>query len=1482
MFRCLIGDEMGLGKTIQAISVAYYYRSEWPLLVVLPSSMKYPWIEELEKWLPCLQPNDINLINSSTDVSNISKAAVSLVGYGLMQSSFKTLLEALHERDFGVIIVDESHFLKNPKAVRTKTLIPLLTKAKRVLMLSGTPALARPAELYSQINCLSKGQFGSWTNFAKRYCDAKWKFFGRLKKWDTSGACNLAELHKKLTTSVMIRREKKEVLTELPPKRRQKVPFELSESKQTKELDALWSELRSYLNREAASEDGKDAGFEIRRLSMQLYISTGKAKIAAISEYVRMLLDNHDMKFLVFAHHKEILTAIVQTTQAYAREKESTLKYIRIDGDVPHIERMKEVNRFQQDPCVRVAALSIMAAGTGLTLTAASHVVFAELHWTPGVLEQCEDRAHRIGQHNAIHIHYLIAKGTIDEWMWSALNRKVSVLSSTLNGRVQQMNAEVLGEGVGAFLKNATLLPSTLDDEEDDSFFFSQTPKKSGSKDIRSFMQPSQPRKQGTPPSKQGASMDVPSLIITLDDSDDCEDTGKEIETHNRESLGHDAGSQDTITYSSNSSTTLPPVSSPVASAEPSQSPEDLTEYSEKERDLPSDVANTSSMPISESYLLESSDSEYELVTGVGFKSRPKPSERSCQSSPFNDATQSCSGKSTPGLSSSINEKHSGEAVGKTEDAAGTSAGDHSDIKVDKDLEVPISQWNCASCTFLNHESLPSCEICDTPRKRRGRRPRVKTRSAIKKKMKNKKTQNVVTETLSDSDDDFEMLTRVETRVDKKAVKSKGEVKGQKVMEDGNDEYVQMTDILPNQDTPVTGMKEKNLKSGYGSSSDKKVSHHGIDISDSDNDNNDDVLSLDPLRTSPGCSDQRASTGRRILQREFHKEETENAQRISKKSIHVSKAEGKGKKSPPTKLEENMQSSSVKQFSLEDELSDALFSDEEVSHDNREEGSDRKATKLSQSDIEQEVKGAVDSVLNSPLTSRSKVTSWTCMEPSCQFVNTSSDVECENCWTTKPKQVTVETSPSLERHNKFESGLQSPGFRKASELLEEQDQSQMGTCKSDSISPQPSGSKMRLVQAETDCIGKADRTSDKSDVKEIKSERVKGAVEEDVEMTSQETPIPKIYEMFLYCASKFTERIYLYDVDQQPLNCSFQPLDLRMRDIDNLPPVLHVPQNMKAVRRFLKEWDSLTELKKRKLRKSGLVFDSPTAAVDALMKKRPFQLSTKRFLTKDDLATAARQKAEDVGGSVRIIHKKPKTSRDGQSPQESKSLQFTKSPVTGKKRKELPDEETEESCERQEPKKKIRQDTESNQEMSKFGFVQALSADGVPLCVFCNGPVASFSNKNAAWDTRYCSEECKMEHQIRWKSSKYVREQLLEAEHGVCQICNLDAHTIYKNIRDLPKSKRKDILSETAYSDLSAKLLNEMIKSPVEGQFWHADHIIPVYKGGGLCSLENFRTLCVLCHAKVTAEQSHERKETRADEANRKAGLRDIRKFLTR
>ncbi|KAG9461632.1 hypothetical protein GDO78_016183 [Eleutherodactylus coqui] len=100
-------------------------------------------------------------------------------------------------------------------------------------------------------------------------------------------------------------------------------------------------------------------------------------------------------------------------------------RYIRIDGSVPSAERIHLVHQFQNDPDTRVAILSIQAAGQGLTFTAAAHVVFAELYWDPGHIKQAEDRAHRIGQSSSVHIHYLIAKGTLDTLMWGMLNRKV-------------------------------------------------------------------------------------------------------------------------------------------------------------------------------------------------------------------------------------------------------------------------------------------------------------------------------------------------------------------------------------------------------------------------------------------------------------------------------------------------------------------------------------------------------------------------------------------------------------------------------------------------------------------------------------------------------------------------------------------------------------------------------------------------------------------------------------------------------------------------------------------------------------------------------------------------------------------------------------------------------------------------------------------------------------------------------------------------
>ena len=109
--------------------------------------------------------------------------------------------------------------------------------------------------------------------------------------------------------------------------------------------------------------------------------------------------------FLIFGHHKCILDAI----ESQLREKKA--KFIRIDGSTPSNERSGLVQKFQENDVYRVAVLSIKAAGVGLTLTAASLVVMAELDWTPGNLIQAEDRAHRIGQASSVNVHYLLMKG---------------------------------------------------------------------------------------------------------------------------------------------------------------------------------------------------------------------------------------------------------------------------------------------------------------------------------------------------------------------------------------------------------------------------------------------------------------------------------------------------------------------------------------------------------------------------------------------------------------------------------------------------------------------------------------------------------------------------------------------------------------------------------------------------------------------------------------------------------------------------------------------------------------------------------------------------------------------------------------------------------------------------------------------------------------------------------------------------------------
>ncbi|CAL1268362.1 unnamed protein product [Larinioides sclopetarius] len=401
--RVLIADDMGLGKTIQAIAIANYYSNDWPLLIVTPSSVRYSWEQSFHTWLPSLEKHEISVINSGKD--HIPNNKVILMSYDLLTK----MKDIIVKRKLKSVIFDESHFLKNPKSARTKAAQEIIKNVKRIIMLSGTPALSRPIELYTQLSALRSREFFSYMEYGMRYCNGKQTPWG----WDFSGSSNMGELQILLEETVMIRRLKSDVLQQLPSKFRQMILLDPSRiSTKSKVLIAMSKKLQQ--------ESLK--GMERRGVLLEYFHETGEVKLKAVCEYILDLLES-DKKFICFAHHQNVMNGICKVIEGKG------IDFIRIDGSVSSEQRLKLCEKFQLSDSCKVAVLSITSANCGITLTAANLVVFAELFWNPGILTQAEDRAHRIGQQDNVVIQYLVAKGTADDEIWPLVQRKLDVLN---------------------------------------------------------------------------------------------------------------------------------------------------------------------------------------------------------------------------------------------------------------------------------------------------------------------------------------------------------------------------------------------------------------------------------------------------------------------------------------------------------------------------------------------------------------------------------------------------------------------------------------------------------------------------------------------------------------------------------------------------------------------------------------------------------------------------------------------------------------------------------------------------------------------------------------------------------------------------------------------------------------------------------------------------------------------------------------------
>jgi len=428
--RVLIADDMGLGKTVQALALASYYRGSRPVLVVAPSSVTFAWRDEVRRWLPAVHPQDIAVIATGKDA--VGQSQFVIISYGLVAAK----KDELTKRKFQFVILDESHMVKDAATARYRAVEPLARGAAHLVLLSGTPALSRPIELYTQVRLIDPKFYTSKKEFGERYCDFKIVTIGRNQQVpDYSGASNTTELALLLKAHCMVRRFKPDVLTHLPTKQRQKVEIAVGRQHLDREMEQRRAE---------AEQEGRQE-VKLRPKLLQWFAATAPLKLPAVLEHLRGLLAE-GRKFLVFFHHQAMGAGVTDMLD------QQRVAHIKIDGKVSSEERARRVDRFQEDDRVRVAVLSITAANSGITLTAATLVVFAELFWNPGNLLQAEDRAHRIGQTGSVTVQYLVAKGTADDELWPMVAGKLEVLGQVGLTR-EDFGAMEVGDGFEEFFE---------------------------------------------------------------------------------------------------------------------------------------------------------------------------------------------------------------------------------------------------------------------------------------------------------------------------------------------------------------------------------------------------------------------------------------------------------------------------------------------------------------------------------------------------------------------------------------------------------------------------------------------------------------------------------------------------------------------------------------------------------------------------------------------------------------------------------------------------------------------------------------------------------------------------------------------------------------------------------------------------------------------------------------------------------------------
>lgn len=440
-------DEMGLGKTIQALGYLAFHPEAWPVLFVVKSGIKFQWYNAILTWLGEKYAGQIFYTSKDYVIPNLKTY---IIGYDMLipktvKKKGKVITmgfdpEKLIKAGIKTMVLDECQQIKNPDSSRTQQ-VRKLAKEMNVIALSGTPWKNRGSEFYSVLNMMAPMKFPSFEKYKR-----DWVSYYFEGSYTREGGIKNPTRFKEYIKEIAIRRERTEVMKELPLVNRMKLPVELSEL----EADEYEKEEEAFVqwyNNFIIGGEEPDSMNILAKMSRMRHL-TGLAKIPATETFLEEFVENTDKKIVVFVHHQDVGQILLEKCKM---KFGSEIPVLELTGAMDGATRFSIQTTFNESPrCILIA--STLAAGEGLNLQTCADCIMHEPQWNPQNEEQAEGRFIRIGQTaTSVNATYPEAVGSIDEHFAGIRERKRLQFHEAMNkGEVPTWNQSQLAKELAA------------------------------------------------------------------------------------------------------------------------------------------------------------------------------------------------------------------------------------------------------------------------------------------------------------------------------------------------------------------------------------------------------------------------------------------------------------------------------------------------------------------------------------------------------------------------------------------------------------------------------------------------------------------------------------------------------------------------------------------------------------------------------------------------------------------------------------------------------------------------------------------------------------------------------------------------------------------------------------------------------------------------------------------------------------------------